>query len=101
MLPVRMPPTNSEGISFTVHVRPGARRTAVEGDHGGALAVRVAVPPAQGRANEAVRAILADAFGVRRSAVHIVTGRSSRRKEVRVLGDPHRLAVRLTELLAG
>lgn len=91
----------ADGIRFSVHVRPGGRRDAVEGDHGGALAVRVSAPPTDGRANEAVRAVLAAAFEVRRTDVEIAAGRSSRRKEVVVSGDPVALRARLEQLRGG
>lgn len=86
-------------IHFTVHVRPGGRRDAVEGSHGDALAVRVAAPPTDGRANDAVRALLAEAFGVARREVEITSGHTARRKRVRVGGDAARLGARLEELL--
>jgi uncharacterized protein YggU (UPF0235/DUF167 family) len=51
-----------------------------------ALVVRVHPPAADGRANAAVVAALAEAFGVRRDAVRIVTGATSRTKLVEVDG---------------
>ncbi len=83
-----------------MHVRPGGRRDAVEGEYDGVLAVRVQAPPTDGRANDAVRSVLAAAFGVGRSDVEIVGGHTARRKRVRVSGDPGRLQDRLRDLLA-
>jgi uncharacterized protein len=81
-----------------VHVRPGAKRTVVGGSHDGVLTVAVAAPPADGQANEAVRRAVADAFGIRVSAVEIVRGHSSRRKQLRLEGDDATIAARLAEL---
>lgn len=81
-----------DGYELDVHVRPGARRDAVDGVHDGVLAVRVSAPPAEGRANDAVRRVLAAAFGVRPGAVELVRGASSRRKRIRISGDAERLA---------
>lgn len=89
----------SDGFELEVHVRPGGRRDAVEGIHDGVLAVRVIAPPADGRANDAVRRVLADAFAVRPGAVAIVSGASSRRKRVRVAGERSVLEGRHRELL--
>ncbi len=88
------------GITFGVHVRPGGRRDAVEGDHDGALAVRVSAPATDGRANEAVRRLLASTFGVARADVEIVGGLSSRRKRVRIDGDEAALTATLDRLMA-
>lgn len=89
-------------MSFTVdvHVRPGARRTSVGGSHDGALAVAVTAPPADGKANEAVCAAVAEAFDVRPSAVELVRGHTSRRKQLRITVDAKVAAARLAELLA-
>ena len=81
-----------------VHVRPGAKRTLVGGSHDGVLTVAVAAPPADGQANEAVRRAVADLFGIRVSAVEIVRGHSSCRKQLRLDGDDTMIAARLTEL---
>ena len=80
-------------LRVTLRVRPGAGRTAVGGEHGGALVVRVSAPAVDGRATEAALAAVAGAFGVRRPAVTLVTGATSRTKVVDVAGgDPAVLA---------
>jgi uncharacterized protein YggU (UPF0235/DUF167 family) len=73
-------------VRVTIRVRPGAGRTAVRGEHDGALVVRVAARAVDGRATEAALAAVAEAFGVRRPAVTLVTGATSRTKVVDVDG---------------
>jgi uncharacterized protein YggU (UPF0235/DUF167 family) len=73
-------------VRVTIRVRPGAGRTAVRGEHDGALVVRVAARAVDGRATEAALAAVAEAFGVRRRAVTLVTGATSRTKVVDVDG---------------
>jgi hypothetical protein len=73
-------------VRVTIRVRPGAGRTAVGGGHDGALVVRVGARAVDGKATEAALAAVADAFGVRRSAVALVTGATSRTKVVDVDG---------------
>lgn len=86
---------------MAVRVRPGASRTFVGGEHDGALVVAVQAPAVDGRATEAALAALADAVGVRRRAVRLVRGRTSRDKVVEIDGsDPPAevLAARLAAL---
>jgi uncharacterized protein YggU (UPF0235/DUF167 family) len=85
-------------LRVTLRVRPGAGRTKVGGEHDGALVVRVAAPAVDGRATEAALAAVAAAFGVRRSAVTLVTGVTSRTKVVDVAGGETGV---LATLLAG
>lgn len=71
-------------VILSVHVQPGAARSAIVGRHGDAVKVRVAAAPERGRANAALVDLLAGALGVRRADVEIVTGHGSRAKRVRV-----------------
>jgi uncharacterized protein len=76
----------SEGLLVDVLVVPRASRTAVGPAVGERLRVAVTSPPVDGAANAAVIDALADAFGVRRSAIEIVRGERGRRKTVRIVG---------------
>lgn len=68
-------------------VQPRASRTSVSWEDG-VIRVRVTAPPVEGRANAAVIEALAEALGVRRSEVRIVSGERSRRKQVELpLGE--------------
>lgn len=76
-------------LVLRVHVQPGAGRSALVGKHGNALKVRVAAPPAEGRANEALLALLARDLGVKPHQVTLLSGEASRAKRVKVTGiDP-------------
>jgi uncharacterized protein len=87
----------------TVRAKPGASRAVVGGRYGdgAVLVVAVNAPAVDGRATEAVLAAVAEAFGLRRRDVDLVTGATSRTKTVRVVGDPVALQARLDGLLAG
>ena len=64
------------------------------GLHGESLKVRVAAPPVEGKANDALTAFVAKALGLPRRAVSIVKGESSREKVLLVTeatADPARL----------
>lgn len=73
-------------ITLTLHVQPGAKRTEVAGTHGDALKVRLAAPPVDGQANEALLSYLAAQFGVPKRQVELVSGHTSRKKRVQLFG---------------
>ena len=70
------------GVSVPVYVQPGASRERLCGEHDGRLKLAVTVPPEKGKANKAVCRFLADALGVSKAQVHVVSGHASRLKEV-------------------
>ncbi|HEY7679003.1 MAG TPA: DUF167 domain-containing protein, partial [Terriglobia bacterium] len=71
---------------FTVRAQPRASRNAIEGEHDGALKVRLTAPPVDDRANEALRRLLADELNIPVSAVRILAGERSRTKRIEVRG---------------
>ena len=71
-------------VTFRVRVAPRASRTAAEGEHDGALKVRVAAPPAEGAANAELARFLARHFGLAARDVEILSGHSSKTKRVRL-----------------
>ncbi|HLU33819.1 MAG TPA: DUF167 domain-containing protein [Natronosporangium sp.] len=91
-------------VTIAVRVKPGASRTRVgghhDGPHGPALVIAVTAPAVGGRATEAARRALAEALGVRRSAVALRTGAASRDKLFTVDADPTEVADRLSALRA-
>lgn len=81
-------------ITLTLHIQPGAKRTDVAGLHGEALKIRLAAPPIEGRANEALLKFIAESFGVPVRQVELKQGGQSRHKVVAVTGskvDPESL----------
>jgi uncharacterized protein (TIGR00251 family) len=71
-------------VIVDIHVIPNASRTQVDGEHDGALRVRLHAPPVDGKANLALMAWLADALGVAKRDVTFVRGQTSKRKQLRV-----------------
>ena len=74
------------GVQLQLHVQPGASRTGIAGLHGDALKVRVAAPPAEGRANRELLDYLAEVLGVARARIALVKGETGRRKTVLLQG---------------
>jgi uncharacterized protein (TIGR00251 family) len=86
---------SGDRILFTVRVAPRAAAGLIAGERDGALVVRVAAPPAEGRANEAVVRIVARALDLPPSAVRLVRGTKARTK---VLSVPAEAETRLAGL---
>jgi uncharacterized protein (TIGR00251 family) len=81
---------------LAVHVQPRASRSAVVGEHGGALKIRLAAPPVDGAANEALVEFVAGQLGVPRRQVRLVGGAASRRKLLEIDGlDAATVAARM------
>ena len=76
----------SETTRLRLRVSPGAGRTALVGRHGDAWKVRVTAAPENGRANEAVLRLIADALSLPRDAVTLVSGHGGRDKIVELTG---------------
>ncbi len=70
-------------MKIRVRVKPGSRRVGVE-NMGDFLLVRVKSPPVEGRANREMIEVLSDYFGVPKSRIRIVAGKSSRDKLVEI-----------------
>jgi uncharacterized protein (TIGR00251 family) len=69
-----------------LRVSPGARRPGIVGRHGDTWKIRVAEPPEDGRANEAVLRLLAQTLDLPRASVSLVSGHAARDKIVRLDG---------------
>lgn len=89
---------SGERARLKVKVVPGARDDAVVGWLGERLKLRVSAPPAKGRANAAVTALLARHFDLLPAAVAVVAGHGSPSKLIEVSGlDDAELRRRLAE----
>ena len=69
-----------------VRVIPRAKKTELGGTRDGAILIRVAAPPVEDAANDAVVELLASLFHLPRNRIQIVSGRHGRRKRVAVDG---------------
>ena len=76
----------SDAAVFDVRVVPRSARTCFAGRRGAAVLVRLAAPPVDGAANEALIEFLARSFQCARARVEIVSGGKSREKRVRISG---------------
>jgi uncharacterized protein len=98
--------TSTQGISVALRVTPGGGRDEIEGvetlANGRAVVkVRVRAIADGGEANRAVTELLAKALGVPKARVRILSGTTSRLKQVAVDGDPAKLGEALRSLTTG
>lgn len=70
---------------ITVRVTPRAKRERLEKISPDNFRAFVTAPPADGRANAAVRALLACSFGVAKSDLELIRGEKSRTKIFQIL----------------
>ena len=84
---------HAEGATLPLRVQPKAKRNAILGEQAGALKVSVTAPPEDGRANDAVLALLREEYKLQRSQLELLGGQTNRNKVVLVRGvTPERLA---------
>lgn len=74
--------STTDGLILNIHVQPKAAKNQVAGLHGDALKIRLTAPPVEGAANKMCIAFVADLLGVKKSAVSILSGETSRRKRL-------------------
>jgi uncharacterized protein (TIGR00251 family) len=72
--------------TLDIRVIPRSPRTSVDGMRGAAILVRLAAPPVDGAANDALIAFLSAALDIPRRQITIVSGERSRDKRVRIAG---------------
>jgi uncharacterized protein (TIGR00251 family) len=98
---IRAPEDDGEESSIlSVRAQPGARREGCVGTWNGMIKIALRAPPEDGRANARLVEIVAELFGLRRSAVEIVSGASARIKRIRLPLPAATLSARIAEILA-
>jgi uncharacterized protein (TIGR00251 family) len=93
----------ADGLELHVRLTPKSSRDAVEGvetrsDGAQVLKARVRAVPEDGKANEALIALVAKQLKIPASRVRLTGGATSRQKTLTLEGDPDALAERLAEL---
>jgi hypothetical protein len=75
-----------DGVVFAARIVPGSSRTAVCGLFDGMLKIKVSAAPEKGKANQCLLEFLAKQLGVKKNAVHLVSGQTNRVKRLQVSG---------------
>lgn len=72
--------------TLELYIQPRASKTEIVGMHGTGLKIRLAAPPVDGAANQALIEYIADRLKLSKSSVRLVAGGASRRKIIAVAG---------------
>lgn len=78
---------DGDAVILAIHAQPGAKRSEVAGLHGEALKIRLAAPPIEGKANDALLRFIAERFAVPLRNVELLRGAQSRHKMVKITGS--------------
>lgn len=91
---------HGDGVVVSVKAVPRSRQTKALGIQDGALRIQIAAAPHKRQSNAALCAYLAEAAGVRPSAVEVRRGSSGARKLIGIAGDPAAIGDRLARRMA-
>ena len=96
---------SAQGVSIALRVTPRGGRDDIDGletlaNGRTVVKVRVRAIADGGEANRAVTELLAKALGVPKASVRVLSGATSRLKQVAVDGDPAKLGDALRKLIA-
>lgn len=75
---------DKDGVIFPVFVLPRSSRNMVAGLHNGALKLKLTAPPVDNAANKECAAFLSKTLKVPKSSIDIVSGNTSRNKQILV-----------------
>ncbi len=77
---------SKKGIVLNIRVEPRSSRAGVVGLLGDALKVKLTSAPVDGAANRQLAEVLSRFFSIRKGAVHILRGETSKNKVVEIEG---------------
>ena len=95
---------STQGVSVAVRVTPRGGRDEIDGvetlaNGRSVVKIRVRAIAEGGEANRAVMELLAKALGVPKAKVRVLSGTTSRLKQIAVDGDPAKLGDALRQLM--
>jgi uncharacterized protein len=88
------PDRNTPQERLTVKVTPNAGRNEITGFKEGVLHVKIGAPPDKGKANKELVDFLAERLGIRKSAISILKGDTSRSKVIAIEGVNNQEAIK-------
>jgi uncharacterized protein (TIGR00251 family) len=92
-LPAYIRPS-SDGVILSVKVQPRASSNSIEAPLGNELRIKVAAPPVDSAANDALIRFLSEQLDVPRNRIELLRGHTSRHKQVKIYGVPAKVLVK-------
>lgn len=87
-------------VRIAVKVQPGARSNSISGYSDGVLRLKIAAPPVEGKANKELISYLSNILDLKKSAISIEKGQTSRNKLISIAGmDEARLNTAIDDIL--
>jgi uncharacterized protein len=77
---------SKKGITLKIKVEPRSSGKGIAGIMGDIIKIKLHAPPVGGAANEELIEALSEEFGVKKRAIKIISGQSSRNKVVEIEG---------------
>ena len=77
---------SKKGITIKIKVDPKSAQSGISGVIGDVLKIKVNAPPVGGTANKKIIEILSDKFCIRKTAIKIIKGHTSRNKVIEIEG---------------
>lgn len=83
-----------QGVAFKIFVQPRSSKNIIAGLHDDALKIKLTAPPVDNAANKMCIKFLAKRLGVSNSRIEIITGQTSRTKQVLLRSDQPKITAR-------
>ncbi len=91
----------NERARFVLQVKPNAKQNQLLGFKAGVLHLRIAAPPREGKANEALIKFLSERLGVSKSRISLEKGLTGKTKTITIQGLSQSQAMKQLEFLSG
>ena len=71
-------------VRVEVYIQPRAAKSELAGMHGDSIKIRIAAPPVDNAANQALIEFMAERLGIAKRRVRVVSGATSRKKVLEI-----------------
>jgi uncharacterized protein (TIGR00251 family) len=92
---------NLRGVTFKIFVQPGSSKNMIAGLYRDSLKIKLMAPPVEGAANKMCIQYLAKSLEVPKSSLEILSGHTSRTKQVLLKGNGSELSEKEQKYLKG